>query len=112
MNDLVPDGSAWILQEDNDLKHTSKIARDWKTNHGVCQMLWPAMSTDMNPIENVWEVIKSRIYKKKTKNLRSLIKIIKKEWKGLPKEFAKSLFKSMPKRIEALISANGDFTKY
>jgi len=37
---------------------------------------------------------------------------LKKEWINLPREFAENLVKSMERRVEALIQANGDFTMY
>jgi len=52
------DRISWVLQEDNDLKHRSKLCRAWKDENNVTTMEWPAMSPDANPIENVWSKMK------------------------------------------------------
>ena len=70
------------------------------------------MSPDQNPIENVWSIMKINIGKKKIRTVKSLRQELKKEWMNLPREFAENLVKSMERRVEALIQANGDFTMY
>ncbi|GBC00286.1 hypothetical protein RclHR1_03800002 [Rhizophagus clarus] len=55
----------WILQEDNDPKHCSKICKKWKEENEVTVLPWPSMSPDQNPIENVWQLLKIKISKKK-----------------------------------------------
>ncbi|CAI2189922.1 16801_t:CDS:2 [Funneliformis geosporum] len=34
----------WILQEDNDPKHQSKITKKWKEENGIKELPWPSMS--------------------------------------------------------------------
>ncbi|KMQ87689.1 transposable element tcb1 transposase [Lasius niger] len=43
----------WILQEDNDPKHRSKLCTEWKKQSGIVTLDWPSQSPDANPIENV-----------------------------------------------------------
>ena len=38
------DSVLWKLQEDNDPKHRSKLAVNWKRNNGVHEIYWPSMS--------------------------------------------------------------------
>ena len=109
---LIPNGSDWELQEDNDPKHMSKVAKKWKEENGVNRMSWPAMSPDMNPKENVWAVLKSRVAFKKPKNLKSLVRNIRKEWRTLSHEYAEKLVSSMSSRVQALINASGDYTLF
>lgn len=106
------DDDNWILQEDNDPKHRSKIAKSWKVENGIKELPWPSMSPDQNPIENVWRIMKIRISKKKIRTINGLKAELVKEWKSLPNELARNLVESMQRRITALIEANGDYTLY
>jgi DDE superfamily endonuclease/Transposase len=106
------DNLEWFLQEDNDPKHRSKIARNWKEENGISVLPWPSMSPDQNPIENVWHVLKSNLAKKKIRSVSHLKISIEREWNNLSPEFATKLVSSMNRRVEALIKAEGDYTMY
>ena len=44
---------AWIFQQDNDPKHTSKIVKSWLNQEAINVLQWPPQSPDLNPIENL-----------------------------------------------------------
>jgi transposase len=103
---------SWILQEDNDPKHTSKKAQKWRTDNQVKRISWPSQSPDLNPMENVWAVLKANVSNHKPTSTKELIRIIKKEWKKLDKTFAENLVLSMKNRISLVLSNKGDHILY
>jgi transposase len=111
-NHFGPDSTSWKLLEDNDPKHTSKLAKKWKAENGVKNIDWPSASPDVNPIENVWKVVKMSLEKKKLKDPKSLARAIKRQWKALPKEMAAKLVDSMKSRISDVIENKGDYILY
>ena len=74
----------WVLQEDNDPKHTSKIAKAWRADKNIVRLHWPPQSPDLNPIENVWGLVKLRVAQRHPKSMEALKKAIREEWKRLP----------------------------
>ena len=70
------------------------------------------MSADLNPIENVWKLLKMNLARKNLRTYKSLVSSIKKEWKVFPKDLTTNLVRSMKNRISNVISNKGDFIMY
>ncbi|GFV59281.1 putative transposase like protein [Trichonephila clavipes] len=74
----------------------------------------PGNSSDMNPIENIWELMKREVAKDAITNKTQLLERIIHVCNHHPQmqETVQSSIDSMPRRIEALIAAKGGSTKY
>jgi transposase len=113
LNKYFPQGNG-IFQEDNAPPHRSKVAVSARENAEIVKMDWPAQSPDLNPIENLWMEMKVMVHRRTPppSNIQELEKYVKNAWKDLPPEYYKKLIKSMPRRIEAVIAANGNSINY
>jgi len=54
-----------VFQQDNAPAHKSRYTQNWLSDHGFKEgtlIVWPPNSPDLNPIENLWAIIKQKIY--------------------------------------------------
>ena len=102
----------WFLQEDNDPKHMSKLAKEWRLLHSINHLDWPAQSPDLNPIEDVWAVLKANVAQRKSRTEQGLKRVIKEHWAYITIEFGQKLIESIPKRLQVVIEGKGDYTLY
>ncbi len=98
----------FIFQKDLSPAHTAKSTKSWLNDHGVGVLDWPANSPDLNPIENLWGIVKRKI-RNETKKWKATVK---ETWASIPPQQCHKLITSMPRRIESVIKAKGAPTKY
>ncbi len=103
-----------IFQQDNASCHVSSLTKKWFSEQKVHLLEWPPQSPDMNPIENVWNYLDIQVRKRQQEisTVNDLYRIIQEEAKKIPKSFIKKLYRSMPRRIQALKNSKYDITKY
>ncbi|KAF2887270.1 hypothetical protein ILUMI_18903 [Ignelater luminosus] len=102
----------WLLQEDNDRKHRSRLCSMWKEENDVQILGWTSQSLDANPIENIWALMKMKLQGVIIKNQIHLACKIRDIWRSLPVEYAETLVESIPRRCQVILSNNGDWTSY
>lgn len=84
-------------------------------------MEWPPYSPDLNPIENLWALLKAEIYKIRPDllNMRNndetkeiLVETAQIAWERLDLDHLKHLSDTMPHRVQAIIESEGWYTPY
>ena len=75
-------------------------------------MVWLGQSPDLNPIENLWSILNSRMKDHCCSTKEELFEELKAAWEALPVETLTSLVDSVPRRLQAVIDAKGYPTKY
>ncbi|KAG0861696.1 hypothetical protein G6F16_013080 [Rhizopus arrhizus] len=74
-----------IFQHDNDPKHTSKLVKEYLEQQSYNILEWPAQSPDLNPIENMWSLLKRRLndYETAPKGMNKLYERVTKVWESI-----------------------------
>ncbi|KZS00198.1 TE: Transposable element Tcb1 Transposase, partial [Daphnia magna] len=109
-------GRGFTFQEDNDPKHASKLCRgylDRKENAGeVIRMVWPPQSPDLNPIEQIWDHVDTKIRKMCNTSKNSLWVNLQTAWDDISINTFSKYINTMKSRCQAVIDAKGGHTRF
>ncbi len=72
--------AVFIFQQDLAPAHTAKSTKSWLNDHGVGVLDWLANSPDLNPIKNIWSIVKRKMRNKRPKNIDELKATVKETW--------------------------------
>ncbi|GFX53701.1 transposable element Tc3 transposase [Trichonephila clavipes] len=81
-------GDKFVFMDDKATCHRTLAVQACLDSEGIQRLVWPAHSPDLNPIENVWDVlgrqVAGRNYPPTNKN--TLICALTEEWEKLPQQ--------------------------
>ena len=103
-------GRKWVLQMDNEPKHTSKVVSNWLKDNKVKVLDWPSQS--LNPIENMWAELNKRVRARRPTNLTQLHQLCQEEWVNIHPTYCGKLVEGYPKRLTQVNHFKGNATKY
>lgn len=104
-----------IFQQDNAPIHVAATTKQWFQDFGIQVLEWPALSPDLNPMENVWGILARKLYDQEKpiiKNVAELKQRLQSTWAEISTNTLKELIASMPKRLIEVIKNKGAWTKY
>lgn len=112
--DEIFDGERWIFQHDNAAIHTARNVKKWFEDNNVEVLDWPALSPDLNIIENVWGWLSRNIYAegRQFANKQDLITAITTAFEEIPVHYVQNLYHSFENRMFEVIRQGGGHTKY
>lgn len=114
MDSLASTRSSYTFMQDGAPCHTARSVNDFFISKNINVLPWPGNSPDLNPIENCWAFLKSKVYSRSNTSMEILKNNIEDIWNNDAeiKTMIKNCIESMPDRIKAVIKAKGGPTKY
>ncbi len=104
----------FIFMDDNVPAPQGHIIRERLLEAAVPQMEWPALSPDLNPIENLWDQLSRCVEgcNPAPQNLSDLRTALQEEWDAMPQQIISRLVNSMKRCCQAVIDAQGHMRSY
>ena len=102
----------YTFQQDNAPAHVSRKSTSFIQSQSLQILDWPANSPDINPIENIWSILKNEVEKRAPINLAELERIAKEEWTKIPQQKIRKTVKSMGRRIKQVLDRKGGKCDY
>ncbi|GFV43304.1 transposable element Tcb2 transposase [Trichonephila clavipes] len=107
-------GDKFVFMDDNATCHRTLAVQDCLDSEDIQRLVWPARSTDLNPIENLWDALGSQVaglnYHPTNKN--TLIRALTEECYKLPQQLLDNVVQSMVRRVECCITLTGGHIPY
>ena len=116
---IHPEGMTF--QQDGASIHTSRKAMAWFADHRIELLKWPPYSPDLNPIEHMWWHLKRAVYDVNPQfdqitgpkaQHDALVEVLPQAWAKISDQTLGNILESMPRRIQAVLAADGWQTKY
>ena len=113
------DEDDFLIVHDN-----AKFSQSVQTHRFIRQRNWnhyflsiPPYSPDMNPIENAFAYLKQQVRKNcfangQTRSRERFISLIDQSWADIPSQMIRSLYRSLPERMDHIARSQGYPTKY
>ena len=110
-----------IFMHDNAPIHSAHKVQNWLLDEAIEVMDWLPYSPDLNPIENLWKLLKAEIIRAHPElvsigngdsAMDYLIECAKEAWETLADGMLDKLAAGMQKRVDAVKKAGGWYTKY
>ena len=92
--------------------HTTPDTVTYLHEKGITLIDWPPWSPDLNPIENLWNVIKTRVYARFPQSIEEMEQLIREEHAAIDLNFISHICHSMPRRLQLLLDNSGHKISY
>ncbi len=115
---LIPEiravGDNVVFMQDNAPCHKSKAVVEFLKRENVTTLDWPPQSPDLNPIENLWALIKRKLKKQFStpKTRGELIDQVFAVWEDIDSQLRNNLIKSMSNRLCEVLLKKGKSINY
>ena len=82
--------------------------------NGLQVVPWSAFPPDLNPVEHLWDHLGKRVYSRRHPpiNRQQLAMALQEEWDNITQDQIQRLIRSMRRRCQATLYANGGHTRY
>jgi transposase len=98
--------------QDNAPAHNAIRVKEWLSTSGIRVVPWPSLSPDLNPIENVWAIVKRRIGSPSFSSTEELWQATQTAWNSITTSEILKIVDSMKKRISMCIALKGGPISY
>ena len=107
-------GENFILMDDNARTHRARVVNDFLQEQGIIRMEWPEYSPDLNPIENLWDIIGARVRNSREppRTLNDLRQAVIEQWDALIQNVINRCIRNMRQRCNAVIQSICGHTRY